>query len=334
VALSLGACGESHERLRNFGELYKVCVPTDGPVPGPFEYRKPPAMRRFIPAALALLLGASLTLTSATVTAAAVSTVDAFAPAPQGHVNVPVRDPFVLASFNVLGYAHTPPGSGYQDGETRMRRAVKALRSYNVDVVGFQEFEPRQKAAFLDAVNNSWGVFSGSNITRDSIAWNESKFEFVSGETIMIPYFYGELKPMPVVLLRALSTGQEMYFANFHLPASSPARGDMERARDRGTHKQIELAHQLRELNAPVFITGDMNELEEYFCKMTRNGDMHASNGGSNIDGVCHPPRLPNRTRIDWIMGSKGAEFSGYVADESMRSRKISDHALIIARVH
>ena len=70
-------------------------------------------MRRFIPTTLTLLLGASLALGSATATTT-VSTVDAFAPAPHGHVDVPVRDPFVLASFDVLGYAHTPFGSGYR----------------------------------------------------------------------------------------------------------------------------------------------------------------------------------------------------------------------------
>jgi endonuclease/exonuclease/phosphatase family metal-dependent hydrolase len=84
----------------------------------------------------------------------------------------------------------------------------------------------------------------------------------------------------------------------------------------------------------PVFITGDMNEREEYFCAMTRNGDMHAANGGSNTGGECRPPRLPNRTRIDWILGSGGAEFSDYVADESMQSSMISDHPLVVARVH
>ena len=294
-------------------------------------------MRRFFPTTLALLLGASLSLVTAsgtTATVSTLSTVDAFAPAPHGHLDVPIRDSFVLATFNVLGYAHTPPGSGYEDGVTRMKRAVEALRGYNVDVVGFQEFEPRQKAVFLHKVNNSWGVFSGSDITRDSIAWNKRKFDFVRGHAILIPYFYGKPKPMPVVLLRSRATGQKMYFANFHLPASSPRRGSMERARDRGTHKQIKLAHRLRNKDVPVFITGDMNELEEYFCKMTRNGDMHASNGGSNTRRDCRPPRLPNRTRIDWIMGATGAEFSDYVADESMRTNKISDHPLVVARVY
>ncbi len=32
-------------------------------------------------------------------------------------------------------------------------------------------------------------------------------------------------------------------------------------------------------------------------------------------------------------MGSTGAEFSGYVADLSMKTSKISDHPLIVARV-
>ncbi len=292
-------------------------------------------MRPLVPSVrLALASVLTFVLVATTTSATTAATDDAFAPAPHGHANVQVRDPFVLASFNVLGAGHTPPRSGWASGVTRMKWAVQKLREHSVDVVGFQEFEPRQKEAFLAEVDNSWGVYSGSKITRDSLAWDKSEFMFVKGETILIPYFYGKLKPMPIVLLESRLSGQRMYFTNFHLPASSKRRGSHERQRDRGTRKHIVMAHGLRNEGVPVFITGDMNEGAEYFCKLTRNGDMHASNGGSNTGGVCRPPRKPNRTRIDWIFGSTGVEFDDYVADESTRSSGISDHPVVVARVH
>ena len=283
--------------------------------------------------AAAFLVGTGLVLVTTPANTAGTTTEDAFAPAPHGHVNVEMRDPFVIASYNVLGYAHTPPGSGYEDGRVRMRAAVRKLLGHGVDVVGLQEFERPQKEVFLEEVNNTWGVYSDDRITRDSIAWRKSQFQLVRGETVLIPYFYGKLKPMPLVLLRSLDSGQRFYVANFHLPANSRRTGDEEVWRDEGTRRHIKLAHRLRDEGVPVLFTGDMNEREEYFCKLTRNGDMHAANGGSHVGGVCQPPRPPNWPRIDWIFGSTGIDFSGYIADESTKTSGISDHPMIVARV-
>ncbi len=253
------------------------------------------------------------------------------------HRNVPVRgDAFTLATFNVLGHSHTARGGnkrGYAGSATRMRYAVKAMRNHGVEVVGFQELEEQQKRSFRSHVERRWGIWSGSNKTRNSIAWRKGKFEFVSGDTIMIPYFHGTLRPMPVVLLRSKVTGQKMYFANFHNPANTSRPGNEEKWRDEATRKQIRLAHELRTRGRAVFVIGDMNEREEYFCKFTRNGDMRAANGGSN-GATCRPPRPPNWSRIDWIFGSRGVDFSDYRAVESRMVNRATDHPLVVSRVH
>ncbi len=281
-------------------------------------------MRRLLPALLvvpALLLGLN--------PASAVETEE------YNHRNVAVQDTFTLATFNVLGDSHTEPGgskAAYADGPTRMRWAIRAMNRQGVQVVGFQEFQPRQKTVFLRRVGNLWDVWSGSKITDNSIAWRTDLFEFVRGETILIPYFHGTLRPMPIVLLRSKDTGQQMYFANFHNPANTSRPGDEEVWRDEATRKQIDMVHRLRNDGVAVFVTGDMNEREEYFCKFTANHEMHAANGGSNTD-KCLPPQRPDRTRIDWIFGSTGTEFTDYRADESPLVQRTTDHPLVVARV-
>ncbi len=296
-------------------------------------------MRRLLLALLltgSLLLSPNLAPPNSASTEAGLSAVAAKARAKHDHRNIRVKRPFKLATFNVLGHNHTARGGnkrGWSGSATRTRRAIKALNKHRVKVVGLQEFQREQKRVFLREAGRSWGVYSGSDFTDNSIAWRKRTFKFVKGDTILIPYFNGRLRPMPYVLLRSRATGQKMYFANFHNPASSRRRGNHEKWRDRATAKQIGLAHRLRNRNRPVFFTGDMNEREEYFCKFTANGDMHAANGGSH-GRRCRPPQKPNRARIDWIFGAKGARFDNYVVDESRLVRRTTDHPLIVVRVH
>ena len=52
---------------------------------------------------------------------------------------------FRAASFNVLGADHTAPGGnrkGWESGVVRMDRVVTLLGQQELDVVGFQEFQP------------------------------------------------------------------------------------------------------------------------------------------------------------------------------------------------
>jgi hypothetical protein len=88
----------------------------------------------------------------------------------------------------------------------------------------------------------------------------------------------------------------------------------------------------IAQTSLPLFITGDMNEREEYFCAMAGGAPMKAANGGKHKAGVCAPPPYP--MPVDWIFGAKGRmKFSNYVRDNSRLVRRITDHFVIRADV-
>ena len=241
---------------------------------------------------------------------------------------------FRISSFNILGYGHTAPNGnrkGWADGRTRMRLQIDLLTGHDIDIVGFQEFQPEQFQVFTEEVGTEWGVYPGDKLARaamhNSIAWRKDTWRLVQPGYIAIPYFGGTKIRMPVILLRHAETGQEAYFGNFHNPAN--ARGNAERWRDQATNLQIGMANRLRtETGLPVFITGDMNEKAEYFCRLTRGAPMVAANGGSNDSSGC---RVPMPTQVDWIFGPVETSFSDYLADRSAAVRKTTDHPMVIA---
>jgi endonuclease/exonuclease/phosphatase family metal-dependent hydrolase len=234
---------------------------------------------------------------------------------------------FRVASYNVLGASHTSAGGNkpwYPSGAGRMVTVVDQLGRLDVDVVGFQEYEPVQHRAFMRLTAGRFGAFPGAEKGRNSIAWRKDTWRLVSAHTIAIPYFRGKPAKMPYVLLEHVETGRAVYFINVHNPASSRKRGDNERWRDVATARQSTLANRLRERTGfPVVLTGDFNEREEAFCSVTSQTGMNAANGGSN-DGACRPPAV---SRIDWIFGSPELTFSGFRRLESAAS----DHPLIYA---
>ena len=113
----------------------------------------------------------------------------------------------------------------------------------------------------------------------NSIVWRSDVWQFVSGHTIDIPYFGGKPKPMPYILLRHVGTGREVWFANFHNPAS--VRGPAAHWRREAVSRESALANSLASNGTPVIMTGDMNDRAEFFCPMTARTQMHAANGGS-----------------------------------------------------
>ena len=244
---------------------------------------------------------------------------------------------FRVSTFNVLGASHTRKGgnkSARPSGAARMGPVLRLLEQHQVDVVGFQEYEPEQHFAFRRLVGRSWKVFPGRHpvrgAIRQSIAWRSDTWELVRGDTVPVPYFRGNLIPMPVVLLAHRATGQQVYVANFHNPATTARFGRNEVWRDRATQIEIDLVNRLRTSGIPVIVTGDMNERDEYFCKMTSQAPMVAANGGSNIGGVCVAPRP---SVIDWIFATEGTTFSDYVRDVSPLVRRASDHPMFAATV-
>ena len=78
-----------------------------------------------------------------------------------------------------------------------------------------------------------------------------------------------------------------------------------------------------------MFVTGDMNEREQFFCTVVGGTTLHAAAGGS-VAGGCQPPRP---TQIDWILGSKDVVFSNYNIDKSQLVHFTTDHPVVSATV-
>lgn len=234
---------------------------------------------------------------------------------------------FTTASYNVLGYSHTTRGGdkpGYADGHTRIRMAVGQLRAQGVSVVGLQEFQMPQAYTFASAAADfdAYPGTSGDNRSvQNSIAWDTSVWRLIESGTTPIPYFSGNRIPMPHVLLQHRVTGQRVWFANYHNPADK--FGSAERWRDLATSMEVALVNQLQQQH-PVVMTGDMNEREEFLCRVATGAGMHSANGGYADSSGCHWPRP---TKVDWIVGTAALQFSGYLAIDS----RVSDHPLLVS---
>ena len=244
---------------------------------------------------------------------------------------------FTISSFNVLGSSHTSGGGSkgrMASGTTRIRTATQLLNVHGVDVVGFQELQSDQYRAFLGASGGAFAVYpglaAGPSGVDNSIAWRRSEFTLKEAATVQIPYFDGRLRPMPYVLLEHNATGRLAWFANFHNPATNSKRGNNDRHRAAAAAREVALANELHSRGGyPVFITGDMNDREAHFCRMTSGAPMIAANGGSNNGGCAPPSRMP----VDWIFGHQMVTFSNYVRDEGPLVRRTTDHPMIRADV-
>lgn len=260
-------------------------------------------------------------------------------PTEAGEPSPPAVADFVLSSFNVLGSPHTAPGgkrAHMAPGPVRMRWTVRLLAHHGVDVVGFQEIRDDQVRAFHRLTGGSWDIYPGNSLgsksAQNSIAWRTSEWQLVRADTVWIPYFNGNPHRMPYIMLEHRATGRRAFFANFHNPASVKRFGSQKRYRVRATTIQINLVRRLRESTGlPVFVTGDMNERAEYYCRLTGATAMEAANGGNNGPGRhCRPPR---GAIIDWIFGTPEAQFVSYFTDRGPLVRRTSDHNMVLSRV-
>jgi len=247
----------------------------------------------------------------------------------------PVTGPtsFRVSSFNILGYDHTEGGrgskKGYANGGLRMRWAVQLIKSHQVDVVGLQEFQPEQYAKWVKKASGQYDIFPGYIDTvgflRNSIAWRKDKFSLVATTWLKLPYFHGEVLRMPVVLLKSLQTGQQIYFMNFQNPAD--VRGNAQKWRLIGQRLQIALVNQLKASNnLPIVWTGDFNAKGQAFCRVTKQAGMVSASGGYRSDTTCQPP---GGMVVDWIFGSQ-VQFSNYVQDRSRKVVRTTDHHMLV----
>jgi murein DD-endopeptidase MepM/ murein hydrolase activator NlpD len=238
---------------------------------------------------------------------------------------------YTIATFNMLGHSHTVSGGnkpGYAPSPMRTRWAIRLLNRHGVDVIGLQEFQAPQHRAFTAAARGSWRVFPGPG-PHNAIAWRRAAFDLVATDTVAIPYFDGQRVRMPIVRLRHRASGQQLILINVHNPADTRSHPNQGRWRALAKRHEITLAHQLlRNQRLPVFVVGDMNEKQSYFCDITEPGALVSAAGGSN-HGACAPPRP---TLIDQIYGPASVRFHGYTVNHRTLGR-ISDHPLILTRV-
>jgi hypothetical protein len=244
---------------------------------------------------------------------------------------------FRAASFNLLGWRHTAQGgklAWMASGETRTVRAVELLNRHGISVAGFQEMQPQQHDRFVELVGSGWGLYPGNQLSRysmhNSIGWRTAEWELVEANTVPIPYFNGEIVPMPYVLLRNHLTGRLVWFANFHNPANTKQYPNQQKWRDKATQIQVDLANKLWESGVPLVMTGDFNERLGYFCDITRLAPMRAANGGSWGNSQCAPP--PDMG-IDWIFASNFVKLSNYHSLRGYLVRRTTDHPLVVADV-
>lgn len=243
---------------------------------------------------------------------------------------------FRLGNFNVLGADHTAPGGnrkGWDSGVVRMDRVVALLNERELDVVGFQEFQPPQATRFGELMGTSWQTYPGVNNPAgpsvNSIGWKTDTWTLLEARTIPIPYFDGVPSRMPAVLLQNISTGRKVWFFNTHNPADT--RGNAQQHRNTGFAMEVALANELRAAypDAPFISLGDKNERgSDYYCAVAPGAGLWSASGGY-VDGTtCSPP---GDGAIDWIMGTKDVFFNSYTRVWNDFVSKTSDHPLYTA---
>lgn len=238
---------------------------------------------------------------------------------------------FRIASFNVLGHKHTERGghkASLPGSAQRMGGTIGAWGRQGIDVVGTQEMQPENIAAFHRQGGGTYAIWPGSGHGREaganSVVWRRSTFAFVEGRFLTVPYLGGKPWPMPYVKLRHLATGRDIWIASFHNPADRGQPGFHGRMRSIALGKEVALANSLGADGTPVFFTGDFNDRAPAFCRITTGTALKAANGGSTGAG-CAPP---GRMDVDWVFGPDSVAFGGFA---SIKLPGISDHPLVVA---
>jgi endonuclease/exonuclease/phosphatase family metal-dependent hydrolase len=238
---------------------------------------------------------------------------------------------FNVASFNVLGASHTKASARFATFAPRMARTVNLINQRRLDVVGLQEFQDAQKAEFLKRTGDTFGMYHQpgprGGDTDNALIWRNSTMEFVEAHTFKVPYFEGNLRSMPAVLLKDKATGRTAWFMNVHNPANT--HGSAQHWRDKAVAIEKRKMIELRAAGRPVFLTGDFNDRSEAFCPLTAN---RLSISPNSIPS--YKCALPRQFSIDWIFAAGQTRFSSFIRDTYTQTARISDHPIVITRAH
>lgn len=230
---------------------------------------------------------------------------------------------FGIGTLNWRGASHHAknPHPGERPYGERVPNMVAKIGASAASIIGFQEFEPPQAQAFLNATGGAWEIVAGKrrgkSSTADAIAyqpgvWKVDEIRYVSirygGPVIQVP------------LVRFTSTGDlgSLWVLNTHHPAD--AVGGTDAMRDAAVRTESQTLGELQEAepHTPLLLTGDMNDrarFEQLFLSL--------ADGWSTAN--------PSDEQIDWIMGSPAVTFSGTVVDQSTndKAHQYTDHPFV-----
>lgn len=229
---------------------------------------------------------------------------------------------FRVATFNVLASQHTDGPGGWPDSGWRTPQTVGYIRNAGVDVVGLQEVKPGQLAGITSGTG--FRAWPGGSDPDNSVIWNPGVFELVSGDAFYIRFMNGT-RMQPIVRLRHKQTKLEFYFVNMHASAGG---GQYAASRAAGHNAAAATVNRLKADGIPIFLTGDMNDREAFFCRVLPPTGMVAAVGGSTSGG-CRPPS--GSMPVDWIVATSDVGFSSFVNDKSTVARRVSDHHFVSA---
>ncbi len=238
---------------------------------------------------------------------------------------VTIRDvSFRVGTFNVLATQHTDPGgqhASWPSASWRTPQTIAYLRNAGVAVVGLQEVKTSQLNAITAGTGfQAWPAGADPD---NSIIWDPKVFDLVSTDTFHITFMHA-VRQQPIIRLRHKKTKLEFYFVNMHASAGG---GKYAGSRAAGHRAAVDVVNRLKGDKIPVFLTGDMNDREEFFCRVMPPTGMVAAIGGSTAGG-CRPARA---LAVDWVTATSDVTFSGYVEDRSPVKRQVSDHHFVYA---
>ena len=131
-------------------------------------------------------------------------------------------------------------------------------------------------------------------------------------------------RPQTVVRLRHKESRREFYVINMHPSAGHGGKYASSRNAAFGT--LVSYVNQLKSQRVPIFVTGDMNDRGNFYCRVIPPTGLVAAQGGGGTCGTA-----PRMRPVDWITGYGNVSFTNYVDDFSSESKRVSDHPFVSA---
>ena len=230
---------------------------------------------------------------------------------------------FGIGTLNWRGASHYEknPHPGERPYGERVANMVTKIGASGASIIGFQEFEPPQAQAFLEATDGAWEIVAGKRrghrSTADAIAYQPGAWKVDEVRYVSIRYG-GPMIQVPLVRFTSTSGLGSIWVLNTHNPAN--AVGGTDAMRDAAVRAEAEALGKLQaaEPSTPLFLAGDMNDKARF-----KRLFLSLASGWSTAN--------PSDKQIDWIMGSPAATFSGTVVDQSTndKAHQYTDHPFV-----